>query len=697
VSRGSILRSLVAFVIGLVVLGGILFVATTVDGRAPAVDQIRLTHHLSSDDAVALTTTSIQVVFSEAVDHPSAEAAFNIEPEVQGAYSWNASTLVFTPEERLPLETDFVATVQPGVRDAAGNPMEQEASLAFVTVGNPTVVASQPEPNQDDVPLASAIVLQFSTLMDTASVEEALAISPEIELTPSWSGEALTLTPVEPLGEGVDYMLSIGTDARDSAGTPLERSYLLSFGTVSSGLSASIVMPADDAEGISTRTPIAVVFDRALDPETLDDGLFAIEPDVAGSLEVVEAPGAAGMREPGARVLRFQPSAPLQANTTYQVTVGTELVGTDGAALAEPLAWRFTTGAPLASLSNQIVFLSDRSGIDNLWAMNPDGTGQRQLSVELSPTTTYAVAPDGRSLIVGDGARLVMQQADGSGRQVLTPDGVLEIDPAFSPDGAQVALSRVDPETGGGLGLWTKSAQGGDASPIELPEELVPATPSPLPSGVDPEPAPILRAPRYSPDGAALAYVDMSGRVGVLELPADRLTTARFAAVSPPAWLPDATGVLLSGSPGGALEPAEPGQPVMPLDPGGLELNSFELGALRLARLERGADAVELPDHPSGASRPEAGPGGGYLFIEVQADAPEAGGTLWLTTVGGTAFDVLADGGAPVTAAGYGPASDDVVAARAGVGISGGIWLVDATTGDGLQLADDGTMPRWIP
>jgi hypothetical protein len=70
---------------------------------------------------------------------------------------------------------------------------------------------------------------------------------------------------------------------------------------------------------------------------------------------------------------------------------------------------------------------------------------------------------------------------------------------------------------------------------------------------------------------------------------------------------------------------------------------------------------------------------------------------LWLTTVGGTAFDVLADGGAPVTAAGYGPASDDVVAARAGVGISGGIWLVDATTGDGLQLADDGTMPRWIP
>ena len=590
-----------------------------------------------------------------------------------------------------------MATVQPGVTDAAGNAMEQEASLAFVTVGHPTVVASQPESNQEDVPLASPIVLRFSTLMDTASIEDALRISPEIELTPGWSGEVLTLTPVEPLTAGVRYTLSIGTDGRDNAGTPLERSFLLGFRAVSSGLAASIVMPADEAEGISTRTPIAVFFDRTLDPDTLDDDTFSIQPDAPGSVEVVEAPGAAGMAEPGLRVLRFLPSAPLQANTTYEVTLATGLVGTDGAAQAAPITWRFTTGAPLASLSNQIVFISDRGGVDNVWAMNPDGTGQRQLSSELSPITMYAASPDGRSLIVGDGARLVMQQADGGGRQTLTPDGVLEIDPAFSPDGSQIAFGRVDPLTGSGLGLWTKSAAGGDANPVVLPNELLPSTPTPAPTGVVAEPASILRAPRYSPDGAALAYVDMSGRVGVLELPGDRLTTARFAAVSPPAWLPDSTGVLLSGSPSGSLELAEPGQPIKAMDPGDLDLSSFALGALRLAQLERGAAAVQLLDQPSGSSRPDAGPGGRYLFIEVQAEAPEGGGTLWLTTAGGTAFDVLADGGAPVTAAGFGPESNDVVAARSGIGASGGVWLVDVTTGRGQQLAADGRMPRWIP
>ena len=118
-SRGSILRSFVALAIGLVLLGGILFVATTVDGRPPEVERIGLTHHLLFDEAVALTTTSIQVVFSEGVDHPSAEATFRIDPGVEGAFSWNANTRVFTPEERLPLETDFLAAIQPGARPPA--------------------------------------------------------------------------------------------------------------------------------------------------------------------------------------------------------------------------------------------------------------------------------------------------------------------------------------------------------------------------------------------------------------------------------------------------------------------------------------------------------------------------------------------------------------------------------------------------
>jgi hypothetical protein len=686
--RGASLRSIVAFAIGVVLLAGILYVASTVDGRAPTVDRIALTHHLSAADAIALTTTSVEVVFSEAVDHRSAEAAFSITPASDGAFSWSGNILTFTPALRLPLETDFVVTIAPGVRDAAGNDMEEPGELAFVTVGHPTVVASQPEPDAADVPLASPIVLEFSTLMDTASVEDALTMSPDLELTATWNGERLTLAPVERLVEGTRYTLSLDEVARDSAGTPLERPYSLSFRAVRSGLAATVQFPADGTEGISVSSPIALVFDRDLATDTLDPDQFTIEPNVPGSLVVVPAPGAAGMRQPGTRLLRFQPSDVLESNTTYRVTLDPGMTGTDGSALAAPITWRFTTGSPPPTLSNQVVFLSDRSGIANLWSMNPDGTGQQELSAELSTVSEYAVSPDGRSFVVGDGAILVRQQADGSGRQQLTPDGVLEVDPTYSPNGAEIAFARIDRDSGAGLGLWTRPWSGGDPQRLDLPEELG-ATPTPNPSGALPA---VLRAPRYSPDGAAIAFVDMSGRVGVVELPNGRLTTAPFAAVGPPAWLPDAVGVLLSGSPAGALEPTPAGQPIPPLDPGALQLSSFELGALRIARLNRGAAAVDLLEQAPGASRPEAGQDGRYLFIAVQPGALQGNGILWLAPRNGPIRE-LGDGGDSVTSASFGPGSREVAAARLG----DGIWLVDAATGRSQQLSEDGWLPRWVP
>jgi hypothetical protein len=688
--RGASIRSLVAFAIGVVLLAGILYVASTVDGRAPSVDRVTLTHHLSADDGVALTTTSVEVVFSETVDHGSAEAAFSIKPVIDGEFSWSGNVLIFTPAQRLPLETEFAITIAEGVRDAAGNDMDQPGRLAFVTVGNPTVVASQPQPDADDVPLAASIVLEFSTLMDTASVEAALTISPELEMTATWSGEQLTLAPVERLAEGTRYTVSLAEAARDSAGTPLERPYSLSFRAVRSGLAATIQFPADGSEGISVSSPIALVFDRDLATDTLDPDEFTIEPNISGSLATIVAPGAAGMRQPGTRVLRFQPSGVLEPNTTYRVTLEPGLTGTDASALAAPISWRFTTGSPPPTLSNQVVFLSDRSGIANLWSMNPDGTGQQELSAELSTVSAYAVAPDGRSFVVGDGAILVRQQADGSGRQQLTPDGVLEVDAAYSPTGAEIAFARIDRSSGAGLGLWTRPWSGGDAQRLALADGLADATPQASASGAG---APVLRAPRYSPDGTALAFVDMSGRVGVLELPNGRLTTASFAAVGPPAWLPDAAGVLLAGSPAGALEPSAVGQPIPPLDPGAMQLSSFELGALRIARLDRGAATVDLLEQAPGASRPEAGQDGRYLFIVVQPGALQGNGTLWLATAGSHSIRQLGDGDVSVTSASFGPGSRDVAAARLG----DGIWLVNAASGRSHQLSEDGWLPRWLP
>jgi len=699
--RGALLRTVIAFGIGIVVLGGILFYASTVDGRPPTVAAISLTQHDAANDALGLTTTSIEVDFSEPVETESAEAAFVIEPAVAGSYSWSGTTMTFSPDERLPLSTAFSVQLQAGVRDRAGNAMPDPSSaFDFTTVGHPSIVATDPVDGAQEVAQDAVIRLTFSTLMDTASVEDQLSLSPSTAVTLRWSGEQLTVEPVHPLREATSYTLRIGADARDQAGTPLGTQFRLAFSTVRTDLGVRAMIPADGLEGASPAGSIAVIFDRPIDPGSVSGDAITVSPSVAGSVEVVELPGAAGLSEPGTLLVRFVPSGPLDPNTTYDVSLASSIRAEDGSRLAQPLQWSFTTGAPLATLSNQVVFLSDRSGVSNLWAMNPDGSGQRQISAELSGITDYAVAPDGQSLVVGDGARLVALSADGGDRRVLSDEGAVEFDAAYAPDGTSIVFARADPATGAGLGLWTRPARGGDASRIGLPDDLAPpASGSPAPVSS----APLLRAPRYAPDGRSLAFVIGDGRVGVLDLDAGELTTIPFGAVGVPAWLPDSSGLLLTGVPDPVAAPGigDATRPLAALNPWALDLDPAQLGSMRVASLARGATGITLPGYPAGSVVVARGASGRLAYVTVSGDESD-GGLLWLTTgSGGASTPVLRDGGPPVRSVAAGPAGTFLVVRAPGDGSDrehpGGIWQVDAASGDAKPLVADGREARWLP
>ena len=696
------LRSLAVIAVGVAVLAVVLYYASTVDGRAPQVSGYRLSQHLAGDDSTALTTSSLEVIFSEPVDRASAQAAFAIDPAIPGSFSWSGTTMVFTPRGTLPLETDFKVELRAGTADRAGNRMTQASTpFAFRTVGRPTVVATVPADGDQQVALNAHVTLTFSTLMDTGSVEQSLQIDPAIDHRLQWSGEALEIIPSQSLDPDQRYEVTLRAGAADQAGTRLATVFHFAFTTLAAGPETVGLVPAAGAQGIGLGTPIAIFFDRAIDPDSLSPDLLTITPDVGGSLQVVPPEGAAALGGgDAASIVRFTPATALPPNTTFEVNLAAGLRAADGSATGAALSWTFTTGSPPGTLGNQIVLLSSRSGVANLWATNPDGSNPRQLSAELSAVTSYAVAPDGRSFVVGDGARLVLYDADGSHRRIMTEDRTLEFDPTYSPDGRRIAFGRADQATGSSLGIWSRSSDGGDPQRIALPPgPEASAVPTPTPPAAEP----LVRAPRYSPDGTALAFVDDAGRVGILELAGGQLTDIAFAAVSPPAWLPDSSAILVSGLDADGPLPASAEAAVPPLDAAALDLHREELSAVRVVRLTRGDDRLTETKLGPGATQPTVEPNGRVAYLRLDVASHGAWGQLYLAATAESAGAALAIQPAmQVSSVAFTPEPNELLVARAapqGGLTARGVWLlrIDGSAARADLRAPDGSAARWLP
>ena len=132
-----------------------------------------------------------------------------------------------------------------------------------------------------------------------------------------------------------------------------------------------------------------------------------------------------------------------------------------GAALAALVALAGTARQAEAAFSEKIVFSSNRTtgtGVNNptgdyeIFKMNPDGTGVRQLTANAGYDLDPILSPDGKKIVYesygiqnsnpeGDIEVYVMNSADGSGKKNLSNNGsgVNDSYPIFSPSGTRIA------------------------------------------------------------------------------------------------------------------------------------------------------------------------------------------------------------------------------------------------------------------
>ncbi len=153
--------------------------------------------------------------FDQPMDQDSVEAAWAIEPAVNGRFQWpRADTVIFTPSEELKRAQNYLVRVGDSASSQNGLALEEAIELNLQTIGNLEVTQVIPADNTQDVQGDGAITVVFNRPVvplvssdQQADLPQPLTINPPVEGEGNWV--STSIYRFEPGSAGLPELLPI--------------------------------------------------------------------------------------------------------------------------------------------------------------------------------------------------------------------------------------------------------------------------------------------------------------------------------------------------------------------------------------------------------------------------------------------------------------------------------------------------------
>jgi len=287
-------------------------------------------------------TTPVLLVFDQAMDRPSTEGAFVIQPVVAGSFNWpNDTTLAFAPTAPFGRGESYKVSVAGEAKSTAGLALKEPISFRFSTVGHLEVTQVQPAPDTTEAGTAALVTVMFNrpvvaltAISEQAGLPQPLTFIPPVTGEGQWLNTSIyTFRPAEGFDPATTYQARVAAGLEDTTGGVLAEDYLWYFTTAMPAVVWTA--PADGELMVAATQAISITFNQPMDHASVEER-FSLATETGAAVQ--------GDFRWSETEMGFMPSAPLALETGYAATLEARARAAKGEGrIVEPYSWRFAT------------------------------------------------------------------------------------------------------------------------------------------------------------------------------------------------------------------------------------------------------------------------------------------------------------------------------------------------------------------